>query len=37
MNALGWLIMIVSISSVLSLTSFCLFKVLSHSGSDTKK
>jgi hypothetical protein len=28
MNAYGWTIMIISISSVLSLVSFCLYRVL---------
>jgi hypothetical protein len=29
MNPLGWLIMTVSIGSVIALTAFCLFRVLS--------
>jgi hypothetical protein len=28
MNPLGWLIMIVSVSSVIGLTAFCLYRVL---------
>jgi hypothetical protein len=28
MTALGWLMMVISVGSVLALTSFCLFKVL---------
>jgi hypothetical protein len=28
MTALGWVVMIVSVSSVLALTAFCLYRVL---------